>query len=165
MRKRKLDRGDPSKGMTAARVAKLDTLGFVWSESGAVASEVRLSKGCRGDVDWEAQLAKLENYQHKHGHCKVPLGWAEDPRLATWVSNQRQRKKALDRGEPSAGVTAARAAKLDKLGFSWVILAAISAARSQQHSKGSWNDARWEAQLSKLNNYKAEHGDCRVPQG
>jgi hypothetical protein len=28
--KRKLDRGEPAKGMTAARAAKLAALGFVW---------------------------------------------------------------------------------------------------------------------------------------
>ena len=54
-----------------------------------------------------------------YGDCNVPPYWAEDPRLGSWVNNQRQRKKALDPGDPSPGVTAARAAKLDALGFEW----------------------------------------------
>jgi hypothetical protein len=36
-----------------------------------------------------AQLAKLEAYQRRHGHCNVPAGWAEDPELAYWVQRQR----------------------------------------------------------------------------
>jgi hypothetical protein len=49
----------------------------------------------------------------------VPWRWAEDLGLATWVSNQRVRKKALDHGDPSEGMTAARAARLEALGFDW----------------------------------------------
>jgi hypothetical protein len=49
----------------------------------------------------------------------VPRGWAEDPRLASWVKNQRKHKRKLDRGEPGQGMTAARAAKLTALGFAW----------------------------------------------
>ena len=70
------------------------------------------------DTGWEAQLAKLKKYRRKHGDCNVPTGWAEDPRLGTWVKNQRRGKKKrnkrlrkLDRGDqPSCGMTAARVA-------------------------------------------------------
>jgi hypothetical protein len=47
----------------------------------------------------------------------VSRGWAEDPRLASWVNNQRVCKKKLGRSEPSIGMTAERAAKLAALGF------------------------------------------------
>ena len=56
-------------------------------------------------------------YKAAHGDCNVPKGWAEDPQLGQWVSNQRRCKKVLDRGDRSEGVTAARAARLDALGF------------------------------------------------
>jgi hypothetical protein len=49
----------------------------------------------------------------------VPRGWAEDPQLGRWVDTQRALKKKLGRGKPSKGMTAARAAMLDKLGFDW----------------------------------------------
>jgi hypothetical protein len=39
--------------------------------------------------------------------------------LASWVNNQRARKKALDRGDPSPRMTSARAARLEALGFAW----------------------------------------------
>jgi hypothetical protein len=49
----------------------------------------------------------------------VPQRWAEDPPLGRWVNSHRSRKKALDRGEPSDGMTAERVAKLEALGFRW----------------------------------------------
>jgi hypothetical protein len=59
-------------------------------------------------------------YKVAHGDCRVPQGWAEDPRLDSWVNTQRQLKKKLGRGEPCFGMTAARAAKLTALGvFCW----------------------------------------------
>jgi hypothetical protein len=151
--KRNLDRGESSKGMTAARATKLDALGFAWELSAAAISKQN-SKAARDDAGWEAQLAKLKAYQRRHGDCNVPQGWAEDPGLGNWVDNQRKYKKALDRGEPSHGMTAARAAKLKALGFAWELSA--GAAR---------DDAGWEAQLAKLMAYKRRHGDCNVPRG
>ena len=68
-------------------------------------------------VPWEARLATLKSYQEEHGDCNVPRDWVGDPKLALWVSNQRQYKKRLDRGEPCEGMTAARAANRDKPGI------------------------------------------------
>jgi hypothetical protein len=108
--KQKLDRGEAQpprgSGITAARVAKLDTLGFFWVM-------------IRG---WEAQFARLAAYKVAHGDCNVPYCWTEDPGLATWVSGQRKGKKKLDRGEPSKGMTTARVTKLTALGFAWGFL-------------------------------------------
>jgi hypothetical protein len=114
--KRKLDRGEPSNGMTAARAAKLEALGFAWKMSAAARSK-RSSEGHRDDAGWEAQLAKLKKYKQNHGDCCVPRDWAEDPQLANWVKGQRHYKKKLDRGDPRPRITAARMAKLDKLDF------------------------------------------------
>jgi hypothetical protein len=74
------------------------------------------SKVKRDDAGWEAQLAKLKAYKRMHGDCSVPQQWAEDPSLGSWVNNQRRGKRLLDRGEPSRGMTAARAAQLEALG-------------------------------------------------
>jgi hypothetical protein len=153
--KKKLDRGEPSEGMTAARVAKLEALGFAWEMSVVAVSKQR-SEGSRDDAGWEAQLAKLKAYKRKHGDCCVPQRWAEDLSLGRWASNQRHYKKKLDRGEPSEGMTAARAAKLEALGFAWEAPAAAI-------GKGSRDEAGWAAQLAKLKAYKRKHGDCNVP--
>ena len=69
---------------------------------------------------WGGKFSKLAAYQARHGDCNVPYKWADDPKLGKWVDNQRSLKKLLDRGEPKCkGMTAARAAKLSKLGFAW----------------------------------------------
>ena len=80
-------------GTTAARAARLEALGFV--------SEVSTGRG-PDEAAWEAQLAQLAAYKRGHGDCNVPQCWADDPRLGNWVTNQRKRKKLLDRGEQGA---------------------------------------------------------------
>jgi hypothetical protein len=131
-RKKALDRGEPSGGMTAARVAKLGALGFEWEMSAAALSK-QISRGAnRDDAGWERRLAKLKEYKRAHGDCNVPQRWAADPRLGRWVSDQRKGKRGLDRGEPRErrnGMTAARAAKLDALGFVWALRVSAAAPR------------------------------------
>ena len=102
--KKKLDRGEPSEGMTAERAERLTALGLVWDP---------------GEAEWEAQLARLAAYKAEYGDCYVPQAWAEDPRMGSWVNSQRQFKRKLDRGEPGVGMTAERVAKLDEIGFVW----------------------------------------------
>ena len=105
------------------------------------------------DAAWEEKLVRLEAYKAEHGDCSVPRGWSEDPRLGKWVVDQRGRKRKLDRGEPSKGMTAERAARLAALGFVW------------EGSRNHLDDAKWEAQLVLLAAYKAAHGDCNMLQG
>jgi hypothetical protein len=157
--KKQLDRGEPSQGMTAARMAKLEALGFAWELSAAELSK-QCSKARRGNAGWDAQLDKLKAYKRSHGDCNVPYGWAEDPPLARWVNTQRKRKKQLDRGGPGQAMTAARATKLEAIGFAWELSAV---ERSKQCSKASRGDVGWDAQLAELKNYKRKHGDCNVP--
>ena len=71
------------------------------------------------DAAWEEKLVRLEAYKAVHGDCNVPLRWADDKQLGKWVVHQRGRKRKLDRGEPSKGMTAERAARLTALGFVW----------------------------------------------
>jgi hypothetical protein len=112
------DRGEPSGGMTAVRAvraAKLEEVGFGWGGS---------ARGARDETGWEAWLPKLEAYKRRHGDCSVPKGLAEDPRLGDWVATQRMLKKALHHGDARPVITAARAAKLEALGFTWGLSAA-----------------------------------------
>ena len=60
-RKRKLDRGEPCKGMTAERAAKLTAVGLVWEGTNAHLKE----------AEWDAQLALLAAYKAAHGDCNV----------------------------------------------------------------------------------------------
>ena len=112
------------------------------------------------DAGWEAQLAKLEAYKHKHGNSSVPQKWAEDPPLGGWVDSQRKAKRALDRGDPRPKITAARVAQLDKLGFAWRPAWKLDSGRDRNPR----NEALWEAQVAKLEAHKRKHGGCNVPQ-
>jgi hypothetical protein len=51
---------------------------------------VRPLKGTFDESSWETQFARLVAYKAVHGDCNVPHleGWAEDPRLGSWVSRQ-----------------------------------------------------------------------------
>jgi hypothetical protein len=139
----------------------LDVLGFAWELSAAeISKRNSAGSGTRDDVGWEVQLAKLQKYKRKHGDCNVLQGWTEDKPLGKWVHNQRARKKALERGEPSFGMTAARVATLEVLGFAWEL---SPAALSKQYSKTNQDEAGWERWLAKLKEYKRRHGDCSVP--
>ena len=103
------------------------------------------------EAGWEAMQARLAAFKAEHGHCWVPRNHPADPKLGTWVKNQRAYKKRLDTGHPSPQITAERVAKLDALGFEWVAPTA--------------DEAGWEAMWARLEAFKAEHGHCRVPRG
>jgi hypothetical protein len=128
-RKKKLDRGEPCHEMTVERAARLEALGFAWGGTKASAARSRAanprsaarSRAANPRPEWEAQLARLAAYKAAHGDCNVPKRWAEDLRLGRWVDSQRTGKKALDRGEDSRGMTSERAARLEALGFAWVV--------------------------------------------
>ena len=87
--------------------------------SSAAVSKQQKSEAARDNGGWETQLVKLKKYMRRHSNCNVPQRWAEDRTLGSWVNSQREYKKKLDRGEPSHGMTVARAAKLEALGFVW----------------------------------------------
>ena len=90
----------------------------------------------------------------------MPLRWADDQQLGTWVHAQRASKKKMDRGEPSNGMAVARVLKLEAIGFAWELSAA---AISEQRSEGNRDDAGWEVRLAKLKAYKRRHSNCNVP--
>ncbi len=84
-------------------------------------------------------LAALVAYRDAHGDCKVPRGWRENPKLATWVGKQRQSQR-------KGALSEERIRGLDKIGFV-----------SDRHF------AQWEEMFAALVAYKDAHGDCRVP--
>ena len=82
--------------LSAERVARLESLGFIWDPSGAA---------------WDEGFAYLEQYVAEHGHARVlQRTVVEGYRLGGWVSNQRANKDQL---------SPERLAKLDSLGFIW----------------------------------------------
>ena len=105
-------------------IRRLDELGFIWNTL---------------DAAWEKMFGALVDYRDRFGDCKVPKGWPENPKLATWVSGQRsiRNKKKL---------TKDRILRLDELGFIW-----------------DAREARWEEMFEALAAYWHRFGDCNVP--
>jgi len=108
--------------LTAERKAKLDSIGFVWEVI----------------PDWNEMYEKLKTYKHQHGDCLVPAIYDKDKSLGLWVMTQRRYHQANT-------LTAERKAKLDSIGFAWVV-------------RPDWNEM-----FEKLKVYKREHGDYLVP--
>lgn len=46
------------------------------------------AKSRRKDGKWLSVYARLQEYKEQHGDCIVPRGFAQDPRLASWVAEQ-----------------------------------------------------------------------------
>ena len=72
----------------AAKRRKSDTDS---KESSTPASSAKNASvvSAKKDTKWLSSLEKLKEYKKVHGDCIVPRGFAQDPRLASWVAEQR----------------------------------------------------------------------------
>lgn len=64
------------------------------------------------DENWEMMYQKLIQYKKRHGNCKVPVGWKEEPALHGWVLYQRTLKKKDKLSED-------KVQWLEEIGFEW----------------------------------------------
>lgn len=117
------------KSLKKERKHKLDAMGFVWD----------FRKVYEGH--WEKRFDQLENFKKEHGHCKVPLTYA-NRQLAGWVDRQRTLKT-------KGKLSASREQKLEKIGFIW------NCDVLQEES--------WQKRFDELKKYKKQFGDCQVP--
>jgi hypothetical protein len=64
------------------------------------------------DAAWEESFAALEKFAREQGHCAVPCGWTDAPRLYYWIHGQRlaHRQGRLPQD---------RARRLEAIGFHW----------------------------------------------
>lgn len=81
------------------RIRKLEDLGFIWDPLHA---------------SWEEMFSVLVRFRETHGHCDVPQGWSENPKLGKWVSTQRSVKKKGNLSED-------RIRRLEGIGFQWKV--------------------------------------------
>jgi hypothetical protein len=99
----------------------------------------------RKDTKWMTMLETLKQYKAEHGNCIVPRGYAPNPRLASWVAEQRKQYKLMTDGKPTS-ITKERVAKLEELDFAW-----------------NAQEAAWKRHVDALRAFKDEHGHCHVP--
>ena len=72
------------RGLSADRLAQLDSLGFVWDTR---------------KTAWDEMFVALSAYRAVHGNCNVPATWPENERLGHWVATQRADRKKREISE------------------------------------------------------------------
>jgi superfamily II DNA or RNA helicase len=92
------------------------------------------------DYDWQQKYERLKQYHAANGNSDVPNRWPEDVKLASWVSQQRQRRKNNQLSQDGVSL-------LDELKFTWHF-----------RERGSWED-----RLTELIQFKAKNGHFEVP--
>jgi len=103
--------------LDAARIQRLEMLGFVWDAIGE---------------SWEHMFGRLAGYKQQHGDCLIPQRYS-DKQLAHWVNVQRTVK---NRGK----LEPARVQRLEELGFVWKVRGERSSRPAELHavtSKGA----------------------------
>jgi hypothetical protein len=100
----------------------------------------------RRESNWLAMLAALEEYKIAHGDCHVPYPWADNPKLAHWVKNQRLHRR-LGR------LSGERVAALTDLGFAW----------DGRDAKSAHEQELWEKMFRSLARFSRAHGHSDVP--
>ena len=109
------------------RKAMLDEVGFKWT-------------GQATDLKWREMYERLKSYHAEHGDADVPHRWKKDPKLAAWLSHQREQQKR-------AVLPEERKRLLDEVGVTW-----------KSREVGTWED-----QYEKLVEFKKQHGHCNLP--
>ena len=159
------------------RVARLESLGFVWhlgrhKAKGAAAGKSRRSSyqplrpteptRTSHEERWDCKFAELTRFKAEHGHCNVP----NNPKklkmrpLSQWVQFQRGEYRA------NAGKLAwNRVARLEGLGFNWELKprreGQMTAPRPSRRKSGMRN-AKWEEKYQQLVQFQLQHGHCNV---
>eukprot|EP00571_Detonula_confervacea_P006168 CAMPEP_0172316748 /NCGR_PEP_ID=MMETSP1058-20130122/29365_1 /TAXON_ID=83371 /ORGANISM="Detonula confervacea, Strain CCMP 353" /LENGTH=532 /DNA_ID=CAMNT_0013031147 /DNA_START=46 /DNA_END=1647 /DNA_ORIENTATION=- len=67
---------------------------------------------------WMIRYEELKRFQQKHGHCRVPHGYAENRKLSWWVMNQRAQYRLMRQGKKS-WLSEDRVRFLDAICFDW----------------------------------------------
>ena len=101
----------PRKALTDEQIEKLDDIGFHWGFTPDP------FKSAETDRSWDANFAKLQEYQETNGNFDIPM---ESPtlKLATWARVQRNQYN-LKQTKRKCFITSDRIKKLNGVGFDW----------------------------------------------
>ena len=130
-----------------AKLMKVGEKSSMTADRLAVLEDINFPFHFRGEAHWKKNYEALKRFKADKGHCLVPRGYAENPKLGEWVVDQRRQYKFIHEGKPSL-LTDDRKAKLDALGFTW-----------QVRERMDWNK-----RYQQLVEYKNKHGNTIVPQ-
>lgn len=99
------------------------------------------------DLRWMHRFLELRTFQEAHGHCVVPRGYIPNPKLASWVAEQRKQRKLMLDGKQNSMIPP-RLLLLEEIGFVW-----------------NAQNAAWMRHMKDLESFQKEHGHCVVPVG
>ena len=119
-------------------IEKHEKKGFVW---------VKFNGRYSCDEEWNIRFRELRGYKEKHGDCLVPQHYSDNRELGAWCAKQRHEYKLLLAGKSTA-LSDIRVKLLESEGFIWAV-----------HEKLAWQE-----RFEQLIQYKANYGDCNVPQ-
>lgn len=139
--------------LSRERIDLLESIGFDWIAiaRGEFSGEVKDS-----EFQWQIRFSELTDYKQEHGNCRVPSGWPINVQLANWVGVQRRRYK-------QGKLSAYRIGQLESVGFHWAVEQNVN--RYFGGNSIETQEQRWNLMFEKLCAYKAEFGNCLVPQG
>ena len=101
--------------------------------------------GSTKNVRWLIMLEQLKEYKKSFGHTVVPRGYKANPKLASWVAEQRKQHKLFLDGKQTS-INQGRINMLNQLDFTW---------NAQQ--------AAWDAHFAELKQFKETYGHVHVP--
>ena len=111
--------------ITDEQIQQLDDLKFTWQH--------------RERGTWENRYQELIKFKKEHGHCNVPFGYKEIPKLGTFVGAMRNQKKA-------GTLSDERIRLMENIGFQWEV-----------------RESTWEERYVQLLYFNDEYGHCNVP--
>lgn len=89
---------------------------------------------------WFERYGQLVAYKQQFGNCDMPARWDANQKLATWVVDQRVRKR-------DANLEPEKVELLNRIGFNW-----------------NPRETNWRSTYLELVKYQKRFGHCRVPQ-
>ena len=101
-----INSGAKNNTLTEERIAKLNSIGFIWEEKAGGTGET-----------WERRFNELLEYKAEHGTPHVPRG--VDTKLHAWCKFQRKKYRQIEKGQPCGLLTNERISRLSAIGFRW----------------------------------------------
>ena len=133
------------------RIARLRSIGFDLNPTGVLGKNDAFE-----DKRWVTMFEGLAEYQRKHGHCVVPVGYNCDKRsLHDWVRQQRkQYSNSLEGVRPS--LSSERTERLLSIGFDLDPTGRRKDKRTEQE--------RWDAMFQGLVDYHKSNSTFVLPE-
>ena len=100
------------------------------------------------EKQWSIMFRQLRDYRITNGNCKVPLKYKENPKLGSWVNNQKTKYKNTRKNKSGSKLKPDQITKLESIGMDW--------------GKNGPAPVSWEERFNELVKYKTVRGNCNV---